>query len=84
MNDAAIDEKQNRRCDAQQSLHKEVAEDLDRSRERRHRGIVASGLEQLEQIVQRTLIEGRNHRLGDVAEKKWLMPKLAPGNGFTQ
>ena len=35
-------------------------------------------------LFERVLVEGRNHRLGDVAEKKWLMPKLAPGNGFTQ
>ena len=38
-------------------------------RERRHRRVVAGGLEQLEQIVQRVLIEGRDHRLGDVGEE---------------
>ena len=41
---AAIDEEKNRRRDTQQSLHNEVTEDLNRGRERRHRGIVAGCL----------------------------------------
>ena len=52
-----------------QDLHKEVAEDLNRSRQRWHRRVVAGGLEQLKQIVERILIEGRDHRLGDVRKE---------------
>ena len=66
---AAIDEEENRGCDAQQALHNEVAEDLNRSHQRRHGRVVAGGLEKLKQVVQRVLIEGRNHRLRDIGKE---------------
>ena len=61
----------NRMADARPKkyLHKEVAEDLDRGHQRRHCRIVAGGLEQLQQGIERILVEGRDHRLGDVGKE---------------
>src|SRR5665213_1671453 len=66
---AAIDEEKNRRRQPKKNLHKEIAEDLNRCREGWHLCLVAGSLEQLKKRVQRTLIEGRNHRLGDVRKE---------------
>ena len=52
-----------------QYLHKEITEDLNRSRKRGHLSLIAGILEQLQERVQRTLIEGRNHRLGNVRKE---------------
>ena len=66
---AAIDDKQNRGCESEHDLHDDVAKDLERCGERRHRRAVAGRLEKLQQVVERTLIEGRDHRLRDVGKE---------------
>ena len=66
---AAIDDEQDRRCEAKHDLHNEVAKDLNWSGERWHSASIASSLEKLEELVERVLIEGRHHRLGDVGKE---------------
>ena len=52
-----------------QRLDIEVAENLHRSGQRWHGGVVACRLHKLKQSVERTLVESGNHRLGDIAEE---------------
>ena len=61
----------NRIADAKSKhdLNDDVAKDLERRGERRHRRTVASRFEELQQIVERTLIEGGDHCLGDIRKE---------------
>ena len=48
---------------------RKVAEDLDRCSERRHLRLIAGRLKQLQEVVERALIEGSNHCLRDVRKQ---------------
>jgi hypothetical protein len=80
---ATVDDEQDGRRASEHDLDNHVTKNLNGGGEGRHRRPIASRLKELEQLIQRVLIERRYHRLRDVAEEV-VDSETRTRKGFTQ